>query len=93
MMKMYAYSVFDRTAGNYATPFFAVNDEVAKRNFRYSLKRLDDLFIADLDLYCIGSFDNDIGTFSNLGDHKVDCGIDVFTEREIEKKNSEVKQQ
>lgn len=91
-MKIKAYSVLDRTAGNYATPFFAPNDEVAKRNFRFSLKRLDEMFVADLVLYCIGDFDNESGTFSTLGDHLVDSGIDVLSEREIEKKNSEVKQ-
>ena len=51
-----AYSVFDKAAGTYATPFFAPNDEVAKRNFRYSLNKLDDMFISDLVLFCVGSF-------------------------------------
>lgn len=92
-MKIKAYSVLDRTAGNYATPFFAPNDEVAKRNFRYSLKKLDDIFIADLVLYCVGDFDNEPGIFCNSGDHIVDSGVDVLSERELEKKNREVKQQ
>ena len=92
-MKVNAYSVYDRTAGNYATPFFAPNDEVAKRNFRFSLKKLDDLFIADLVLYFIGDFDIESGTFGYYlqeDGHIVDCGYDVLFERETERKNSEV---
>lgn len=89
-----AYSVFDKTAETFATPFFAPNDEVAKRNFRYSLKRLDDMFVTDLELFCVGSFDNELGHFDVHADevYLVDTGANVLSEREIEKKNSEVKQ-
>lgn len=91
-MTISAYSIFDKTAGTYATPFFAPNDEVAKRNFRYSLKKLDDMFIIDLELYLIGEFDIEDGFFlSGVASHIIDAGKNVLSEREIEKKNSEVK--
>ncbi len=89
---MNAYSVFDKTAESFAVPFFAPNDEVAKRNFRFSLKKLDDLFVVDLQLYRIGAFDNVNGMFVNDYTGVIDTGTNVLSEREIEKKNSEVKQ-
>lgn len=92
-MTINAYSVFDKAAGTFATPFFAPNDEVAKRNFRFSLKRLDDLFIADLELHLCGVFDTETSDFDNEFGRVVDTGDNVLRERELEKKNSEVKQQ
>lgn len=91
-MKINAYSVYDTAAGTFATPFFAPNDEVAKRNFRYSLKRLDDLFVLDLELHLVGAFDTETSDFDNDFGYVVDTGKNVLSEREIEKKNSEVKQ-
>lgn len=90
------YSVFDKTAETYATPFFAPNDEVAKRNFRYSLKKLDDMFISDLVLFCVGAFHIGMGRLlcdTKEDKYQIDSGENVLSEREIEKKNSEVKQQ
>lgn len=92
MTTIKAYSVFDKTAGTFATPFFAPNDDVAIRNFRYSLKRLDDIFVEDLELYYVGFFNNDTGVFLNDDVFVIDTGVDVLYQREIEKKNSEVKQ-
>lgn len=80
-MKIYAYSVFDKIAGTYATPFFAVNDEVAKRNFRIILKKLDDLIIRYLDLILVGTFDYDTAKFDNIVRHVVDKGVKVLSER------------
>lgn len=90
-MKIKMYSVFDKSAGSYSTPFFAPNDEVAKRNFRYSLKRLDDFFVCDLVLYFLCDFDVETASFSNFDSYIFDSGFDVLQEREIEEKNSEVK--
>lgn len=92
-MTVSAYSVYDRTAESYATPFFAPNVSVAKRNFRYSLSKLDDVFVKDLELYCVGYFDNEVGGLIEASVTLVDSGVLVLEEREIEKKNSEVKQQ
>lgn len=91
-MTVNAYSVFDKSAGTYAIPFFAPNDQVATRNFRYSLKKLDDLFALDLVLYLVGTFDIDTSHFDNAYCYVVDTGANVLSERELEKKNLEVKQ-
>lgn len=92
MININAYAVFDKTAQTFASPFFMPNDDVAIRNFRYSLKKFDAMFVKDLELYYIGGFDNQTGTFY-LGDkYVVDTGENVLNELEIEKKNSEVKQ-
>lgn len=91
-MTINAYSVYDRTAQTYATPFFAPNDEVAMRNFRFSLKKLDDMFVKDLELYFVGYFGNEVGKLIEGNLTLVDSGDFVLQEREIEKKNSEVKQ-
>ena len=90
-MTINAYSVFDKSAGTFSTPFFAPNDEVAKRNFRYSLKKLDDMFVTDLELYSIGEFDIEDGFFlSGAASRIIDAGENVLSEREIEKKNKEI---
>jgi len=87
-----AYSVYDKTAESYATPFFAINSVVAKRNFRFSLTKLDDIFVKDLELFCVGYFDQGNGMLVGTPVSLVDTGENVLSEREIEKKNSEVKQ-
>lgn len=90
MININAYAVFDKTAQTFASPFFMPNDEVAKRNFRYSLKKFDAMFVRDLELYYLGGFDNQTGTFF-LGDkYVVDTGENVLSEREIVEENSEV---
>lgn len=95
MMILVAYSVFDKAAGTYATPFFAVNDDVAKRNFRFSCSKLDNVFIQDLALCEVGSFSIETGWMESPVSSNfrvVDSGEFILAEREIEKKNSEVKQ-
>lgn len=92
MININAYAVFDKTAQTFASPFFMPNDDVAKRNFRYSLKKFDAMFVRDLELYYLGGFDNQTGTFF-LGDkYVVDTGFNVLCELDIEEKNNEVKQ-
>lgn len=91
MININAYAVFDKTAQTFASPFFMPNDDVAKRNFRYSLKRFDAMLVRDLELYYLGGFDNQTGTFF-LGDkYVVDTGLNVLCELDIEEKNNEVK--
>lgn len=90
-MKINAYAVFDEVAQTHATPFFAPNDEVAKRHFRFSLKNLDEIFISDFVLWRVGDFDIENGVFSNSF-YVIDSGKNVLSDREIEEENSEVKQ-
>lgn len=58
---MKLYSVYDKTAKEFAQPFVAVNDDVAVRNFRDSCSRLSDLVVQDLWLYYVGYFDEKDG--------------------------------
>lgn len=92
MININAYAVFDKTAQTFASPFFMPNDDVAKRNFRYSLKRFDAMFVRDLELYYLGGFDNQTGTFFAGDKYVVDTGFNVLCELDIEEKNNEVKQ-
>lgn len=91
MININAYAVFDKTAQTFASPFFMPNDDVAKRNFRYSLKRFDAVFVRDLELYYLGGFDNQTGTFFIGDKYVVDTGFNVLCELDIEEKNNEVK--
>lgn len=71
-MKM--YSIYDITAHSYSIPFGAVNNSVAKRNFRYTVKALDRSIIQDLELRLIADFDSEIG---ELRSERI--GVDGFS--------------
>lgn len=61
---MYLYSVFDRKAQTYDTPFVAVNDSVASRMFSDLVNRKDNLVglhPEDFELTRIGFFDHNRG--------------------------------
>lgn len=71
---MNLYSIYDKTAESYSIPFGAVNDFVAKRNFRYTVKTLDRSIIQDLELRLIACFDLGIG---DLRSERI--GVDGFS--------------
>lgn len=54
-MKLKVYSIFDRAAQMYSEPFVAINDDVAKRKFN-GLCVNAKIMAPDLQLYCLGSF-------------------------------------
>lgn len=62
-MNYIAVSMYDEKTRQYMAPQLEVNEEVARRNFSYAIKRNDSLGFAkaDLRLYNIGSFDSDTG--------------------------------
>lgn len=63
-MILKTYSIFDRKAGVYLTPFFAVNDQVADRSFQALAKRPESTIASapeDFSLYRIGEFCDDSG--------------------------------
>lgn len=62
---MNLYSIYDKRAESYSIPFGAVNDAVAKRNFRYTVKPLDSSIIQDLELHRICKFDQEDGSISD----------------------------
>lgn len=52
------YSIYDSKSHQFQFPFFQKNDEVAIRQFALAMKKVP--FYEDLDLYCLGEFDDDI---------------------------------
>ena len=93
---MNLYSIFDKTARSYSIPFGAVNDFVAKRNFRYTVKVLDRSIIQDLELQLICSFDLEDGSITEFRSSKliaypvVDTGVQFLADVESDEKLKEV---
>lgn len=63
---MYVYSVYDQISGIYGNPFTAPSDAVAVRSFNATLTAVLEnqsfqTFPYDSKLYCLGSFDANIG--------------------------------
>lgn len=59
-MKLKVYSIFDVKAGTYGTPFFSVNDAIARRSFEDLAKDSNSTVSRhpeDYSLYQIGEFD------------------------------------
>lgn len=61
-MKHNVYCMKDSLIG-YGAPFSDTNDDVAKRNFMVALMNMQAPLRNDLDLYKIGIFDSNNGTF------------------------------
>ena len=56
------YTMFDKCSGQYSQPIFALNDQMAKREFiRFCSDDKIAFMAADLQLYCCGSFDVESG--------------------------------
>lgn len=77
-MKQNVYTLFDTKALIFNTPFYAHNHQVARRMVgdlvndpNTSVGRHP----ADFVLYCLGSYQDDVGTFSlhEIREHVVDC--------------------
>jgi len=63
------YSLFDKKAGHYMTPYFSSNDATADRSFQALAKR-DDSMVShspeDFALYKLGEFHDDSGVLQAL---------------------------
>lgn len=57
------YSVKDVVADEFGELVFAKNDAVASRLFANIIKSHSELSPEDLDLYCVGGFDDETGCF------------------------------
>lgn len=79
IMKMYA--IKDVKVA-FRTPFFARSDGEACRMFEMNLKANDDIkpFAADYELYKIGDFDDENGSFAFLAVEYLMSGKDVNIE-------------
>lgn len=66
-MKLGMYSIFDRKAESYASPFYAANDAAAMRLFVMEGQRDESMirmFPSDYELCCVGDFDDQSGLVS-----------------------------
>lgn len=79
-MRFGVYAMRDSMTG-FLTPTFDVNDQSAKRNFVFALRRKDTLLYSnaqDYDLYKIGEFDQESGVITPLVHHELICtGLSV----------------
>lgn len=59
------YSIYDVAMKAYAQPFYQINDDVAKRSFKMAINNptAENLYPVrdDLELWCIGYFDDRCG--------------------------------
>lgn len=63
-MEVKYYAIKDVKANEFGELLFARNDEVAKRIFGQIISK-NTLIASDLQLYCIGDFNNELGIFNN----------------------------
>lgn len=77
-MQYNIYSVYDKTAEEFGPPFVAVNDGVAKR--QYKNFGIPEALQDEYELHCIGTFDSKDGSV---------LPIDTFTLHTEEVANAE----
>lgn len=61
------YSIKDDVAQQFGPLFFAINNEVAKREFQRVISTVDQNIRNDYSLWCLGSFDEETGDFDQDG--------------------------
>lgn len=60
-MKFFVYAIRDNVAGFFGGPIINHSDEMAIREFKYTMSRSEGIerdFVGDFSLYRIGSYDN-----------------------------------
>lgn len=58
------YSILDKKAGEFTTPFAQHNNDTAKRYFRYITGNNNSVPASDCELYCVGKYDSVHGVFT-----------------------------
>lgn len=76
------YSIVDQVADEFGPLFGAKNDDVAVRQFKQLLASERVTNPADYELWIIGKFDAEEGTFTP-DTHFVDFGKDLITKSEV----------
>lgn len=71
-MKLEIYSMFDRVAGQFGSPFLQNNQAEAIRKFNYVVSQ-SPMVAGDLDLFLIGFFDIDTGVISPCSQPQFVC--------------------
>ena len=83
-MKRPVYAIRDAATG-FGSPFVDVNDASARRNFAFAVNNNGDTMSfapKDYDLYKLGEFDHESGTFDLLPcPQMVVAGTSVFNEK------------
>lgn len=66
-MKIKIFSIKDKVVGAYRSPFYMRNNAEAIRAFNNSCKEVPDMakVASDLELYCLGEFDDETGFINN----------------------------
>lgn len=80
---MFLYSVYDKVAKTYSTPFGFVNDGMAKRDFGLAVKNPNNPIHAtphDYVLYCLGEFDQEEGVIVSQTAFQICSGADFMEE-------------
>lgn len=60
-MRYGIYSIYDKVAGLYGSPFVCVNEPVAIRQFNHQIASNLTAEPTDFELYCLGEFDINSG--------------------------------
>lgn len=76
------YAVRDRATNQYGNPMFLVNHGHAIRSFQSEVNRADKdnalhQYADDFDLYHLGSYDTDLGTFVTKFPEQIAVGKDL----------------
>jgi len=82
---MRIYTILDIEAEQYSLPYFAVNDKIAIRMFRETVSKA--LYVEELELYCLGEFDESTSNLRSTGSILVITGADLVNNKQIEVKN------
>lgn len=70
------YCTYDKVSEEFSQPWFAKNDNVAKRNLLIASRR-ENLPLEDINLFCIGIYDSDEGKLRDI------TNKDIFINREV----------
>ena len=77
-MKYNVYAMRDELQDDFGTPIIDVNDDTAKRNFRYGIASSKDVRLFapyDFALYRIGSYDSATGVIESEPAVLIDRGV------------------
>ena len=80
-MKLSIYTIHDVKAQNYGKPFYAFNDDVARRSFEQEVNNPESTLNRapeDYTLFCIGSFDDSTGLIDEQVPHSLGSALEYY---------------
>lgn len=72
-MTYFVYSIYDKVAENYGSPFCSLNDATATRQFNHQVNNNALAEPTDFELYCLGSFEVSSAKLSVLSEKRFIC--------------------